>query len=223
MSDPQELPLPPAATIIERKVSLDGRVLEFPLERWLVSPELVVGRWVADQDPRATSRYPGASGFTSWGVWWPDRPYSAYRLHRPDGSLRIYRLDTVDRVICDGGVVEFHDLLLDALIRPDGEVSIEDEDEVEEALSQGVLGIEQRWRIDWTRNLYRDQAGLLTQRIDVAISEAIEAVRRDAAGRGPLVPLEGAAQSRIEDITQAVADDVEAPDQQRDARAGEDP
>ncbi len=179
MSDPQELPPPPAATIIERKVSLDGRVLEFPLERWLVSPQLVVGRWVADHDPRATSRYPGAAGFTSWGVWWPERPYSAYRLHRPDGSLRIYRLDTVDRVICDGSVLEFHDLLLDALIRPDGEVSIEDEDEVEEALSQGLLGIDQRWRIAWTRDLYRDQAGLLTQRIDAAISEAIEAVRRE--------------------------------------------
>ena len=178
MSDSQALPPPPAATITERKVSLDGRVMEFPLERWLVTPELVVGRWVADQDPRATSRYPGASGFTSWGVWWPNRPYSAYRLHRPDGSLRVYRLDTVDRVICDGASIEFHDLLLDALIRPDGAVSIEDEDEVEAAIGRGALGTEQRWRIDWTRHMYREQSGLLTQRIDAAISEAIEHVRQ---------------------------------------------
>ncbi len=177
MSDPGSLPPAPAERLIERKVSLDGRVLEFPLERWLVTPTLIVGRWLADRDPRAASRYPGASGFTSWGIWWPERPYSAYRLHRPDGSLRLYRLDTVDRVICDSRSVEFHDLLLDALIRPDGRISIEDEDEVEAAVRDGLLGSDQRWRIDWTRHLYQTRAGLLTQRIDGAIAQAISTIR----------------------------------------------
>ena len=171
----------PAGRIIERKVSLDGRALEFPLERWLVSDELIVGRWVADQDPRATDRYPGASGFTSWGVWWPGRPYSAYRLHRPDGSLRIYRLDTVDRVVWDGAVVEFHDLLLDALIRPNGEVTIEDEDEVEEAAAAGQLTIEQRWRIRWTKHLYETRPDLITSRIDSAIELAVANVREETS------------------------------------------
>ena len=172
-----QLPPAPAETITERKVALDGTVLEFPLERWLTTPELIVGRWVADKDPRAGDRYPRAGGFTSWGVWWPDKPYSAYRLHRPDGSLRIYRLDTVDKVCFDGRTVEFHDLLLDALIRPDGEVTIEDEDEVEQAIAERKLNIEQRWRIDWTRSLYRDKSELLVQRIDAAVDQAIAAVR----------------------------------------------
>ncbi len=175
-------PLPPAPseTIIERKVALDGRTLEFPLERWLATPQLVVGRWVADQDPRATSRYPRAAGYTSWGVWWPQLPYSAYRLHRPDGSLRVYRLDTIDRVLFDvhdDHSVEFHDLLLDALIRPDGSVTIEDEDEVAEALAAGQLSREQRWRIDWTRSLYQTKPDLLIDRIDAAIEQAVRAVR----------------------------------------------
>ncbi len=172
-----DLPPSPSATITERKVALDGRVLEFPLERWLTSADLIVGRWVADQDPRAIERYPRASGFTSWGVWWPDKPYSAYRLHRPDGSLRIYRLDTVDRVCFDGQTVEFHDLLLDALIRPDGEVTIEDEDEVEEAIAERKLSLDQRWRIEWTRDLFANRAELLMQRIDSAVERAIESVR----------------------------------------------
>ncbi len=171
------LPPAPTAQLIERKVRLDGRILEFPLERWLCTPEVIVGRWVADKDPRATSRYPRASGYTSWGVWWPNRPYSAYRLHKPNGELRVYRLDTVDRVDFDGQTVEFHDLLLDALIRPDGEVTIEDEDEVEQAIRDRQLSLEQRWRIDWTRSLYQSRADLLIQRIDGAVAQAIETVR----------------------------------------------
>ena len=175
------LPTPPTETLIERKVALDGRTLEFPLERWLVAPDVVVGRWVSDLDPRAIERYPRASGFTSWGVWWPQLPYSAYRLHRPDGSLRVYRLDTVDRVICEDDCVTFHDLLLDALIRPDGEVAIEDEDEVAEATAAGQLSLEQRWRIDWTRHFFTAQPQLLIQRIDRAIERAIAAVATQQA------------------------------------------
>lgn len=176
-ADASELPPAPSNRLIERKVGFDGRVLEFPLERWLCTPDVIVGRWVADQDPRASERYPRASGFTSWGVWWPARPYSAYRLHRPNGDLRVYRLDTVDRVVFDGDTVEFHDLLLDALILPGGEVTIEDEDEVEQASAANQLSIAQRWRIDWTRSLYQNQADLLMQRIDAAIEQAVRAVR----------------------------------------------
>ena len=176
-ADDVELPPAPTERLIERKIGLDGRTLEFPLERWLCAPELIVGRWVADQDPRAISRYPKASGFTSWGVWWPDRPYSAYRMHKPGGDLRAYRLDTIDRVNFDGETVEFHDLLLDAVIRPNGEVTIEDEDEVEQATAERRLSVAQRWRIDWTRNFYQNQTELLVRRIDQAIERAIRAVR----------------------------------------------
>lgn len=176
-ADGVELPPAPSELLIERKVALSGKVLEFPIERWLVTPELIVGRWVADKDPRALDRYPQASGFTSWGVWWPGKPYSAYRLHRADGSLRVYRLDTIDQVRFDGQAVEFHDLLLDALIRPDGEVTIEDEDEVEEAMADRQLSLDQQWRIAWTRGLYQNRTDLLIQRIDAAVDQAIAAVR----------------------------------------------
>ena len=98
-------------------------------------------------------------------------------MHRPNGELRIYRLDTVERVIFDGETIEFHDLLLDALIRPDGEVTIEDEDEVEQATADHQLSLEQRWRIDWTRSLYQTKPDLLMKRIDAAIEQAVNAVR----------------------------------------------
>ncbi len=178
-ADPGDFPAAPSARLTERKVALDGRVLEFPLERWLVKPDLIVGRWVADQDPEAISRYPRAGGFTSWGIWWPGRPYSAYRLHQPNGDLRLYRLDTIDQVVFDGERIEFHDLLLDALIRPDGEVTIEDDDEVQQAIAEGRLSLDQRWRIDWARDLYANRADLLIQRVDHAVNQAIDAVRNE--------------------------------------------
>ena len=171
-----DLPPPPAARLIERKIGLDGGAREFPLERWLVGPRLIVGRWAAIDDPQ----YEHLAGFTSWGVWWPALPYGAYRVHAPDGSLRLHRLDALNRVECDGKAVSFEDLLLDAVIKPGGEAVIEDEDEVEQALAEGRLDIKQRWRIAWARDMFARRPDLLVRRIDAAIAEAIAAVR--AAG-----------------------------------------
>lgn len=170
---PDELPPPPAGRLIERKVGLDGSARDFPLERWLVADDLIVGRWAAIDDPQ----YEHLAGFTSWGVWWPGLPYGAYRVHRPDGSLRVHRLDALNEVRCDGEVVAFDDLLLDAVISPDGEVSIEDEDEVEQALAEGLLDLEQRWRIAWVRHMFEHRPDLLVRRIDSAIDRAVAHAR----------------------------------------------
>ena len=170
---PDELPPPPAGRLIERKVGLDGSARDFPLERWLVADDLIVGRWAAIDDPQ----YEHLAGFTSWGVWWPGLPYGAYRVHRPDGSLRLHRLDALNAVRCDGEVVAFDDLLLDAVIRPGGEVEIEDEDEVEQALAEGLLDLEQRWRITWARHMFEHRPDLLVRRIDAAIDRAVAHAR----------------------------------------------
>ena len=175
-SESEPLPAPPSARLIERKITLDGAVQEFPLERWLVAPELIVGRWVSDGAPP----FEGSAGFTSWGVWWPQRPYGAYRIHRPDGSLRLYRIDALEAVRCEGGVIEYRDLLLDALIRPGEAALIEDEDEVAEAEQANLLSSEQRWRIAWVRDIFERRPALLCERIDAAIAEAVESVRAAA-------------------------------------------
>ena len=170
------LPAAPSSRLIERKVALDGVTQEFPLERWLVTDELIVGRWLSDGAPP----FEGSAGFTSWGVWWPGRPYGGYRIHRPDGSLRLYRFDALEAVRCDGEVIEYHDLLLDALIRPGQEAVIEDEDEVAEADAAHRLSTDQRWRIAWVRGMFERQPGLLCDRMDAAIDQAVAAVRAEA-------------------------------------------
>ena len=172
----EALPAAPALRMIERKIAVNGAVQEFPLERWLVAPELIVGRWVSDGSPPFT----GSAGFSSWGVWWPQRPYGAYRIHRPDGSLRIYRLDALEGVRCDGAVIEYRDLLLDALIRPGREAVIEDEDEVAAAEQANLLSADQRWRIAWVRGMFERRPELLCGRIDAAIDAAVRAVRASA-------------------------------------------
>ena len=171
----EPLPAAPSSRLIERKIALDGVTQEFPLERWLVTDELIVGRWLSDGAPP----FEGSAGFTSWGVWWPGRPYGGYRIHRPDGSLRLYRFDALEAVRCDGEVIEYHDLLLDALIRPGQEANIEDEDEVAEAVAAHRLSIDQRWRIAWVRGMFERQPGLLCDRMDAAIDQAVAAVRAE--------------------------------------------
>lgn len=174
----EPLPPPPALRLTERKITLDGAAQEFALERWLVTPELIVGRWVSDGSPP----FEGSAGFTSWGVWWPARPYGAYRIHRPDGSLRLYRLDALEAVHCDGAVLEYRDLLLDALIRPGEDAVIEDEDEVAEAEQANQLSAAQRWRIAWVRGMFERRPALLCERVDAAIAQAVAAVRAAADG-----------------------------------------
>ena len=174
----EPLPPPPALRLTERKITLDGAAQEFALERWLVAPELIVGRWVSDGSPP----FEGSAGFTSWGVWWPARPYGAYRIHRPDGSLRLYRLDALEAVHCDGAVLEYRDLLLDALIRPGEDAVIEDEDEVAEAEQANQLSAAQRWRITWVRGMFERRPALLCERVDAAIAQAVAAVRAAADG-----------------------------------------
>lgn len=171
-----ELPVPPAARAFEVKEKLGGAVQRFPLERWLRSRDLFVGRWVAAPD----NDFGAPAGVTSWGVWWRARPYGAYRIHDPEGRLLLYRLDAVDRVRIGTEGVQYRDLLLDALIRPrDGRVDVrlDDEDEVEEAVASGLLDAHAARRVRWTRELFLRRPEAITRRVDAAITLAVETVR----------------------------------------------
>lgn len=166
------LPDPPTGRLFEVKERLQGAPLRFSLERWLVTESLAVGRWLALDD-----RYV-AAGTSSWGCWWRGRSYGAYRIHRPDGSLRSYRIDVVEAVRITADVVRYRDLLLDAWILPSGALRLEDEDEVAAAVEAGSLSAAQQRRICRARVLIERRTHELTRRIDAAIAEAVAWVGR---------------------------------------------
>ncbi len=165
------LPPPPAERIREVKERLDGSTMNFSLERWLVREGLVVGRWVAEDD-----RY-APVGTVSWGVWWRGRPYGAYRIHRPDGSLRGYRVDVIEDVRIAPEEVRYRDLILDAWLSPSGEARFEDEEEVEAAIASGVFDARRARRVRRARAVMERGGARVVARIDAAIAEAVEAVR----------------------------------------------
>ena len=164
----------------EVKEKFDGRVQTFPLERWLQTPDLFVGRWVAE----AGNDFGAPAGLTSWGVWWRTRAYGAYRIHAADGSLLLYRFDALDRVQIDAGGVRYRDLLLDARIRreADGALTarLEDEDEVAEMVAAGKLLAREQRRLRWTRELFARGAERLVARVDAAIERAERAESLDS-------------------------------------------
>ena len=166
---------PPPGCLVEVKRKLDGSEQRFQLERWLVRPDLVVGRWRA----RAENRFHVPAGAWSWGVWRPRLPMGVYRLHGSDGRLWRYRIDVIEAVEIDEDTIRYRDLLLDARLAPEEEESaaftlrFEDEDEVAAALAAGKLSREQRWRIDWVRGVLEERSSEVRGWVDAAIAEAI--------------------------------------------------
>ena len=178
------LPPAPAARAVEYKQKLDGATQRFELERWLVKPNCFVGRWRAEPGNRFGAR----AGITSWGVWWRTRPYGVYRIHDVDGSLLLYRLDVIKDVRISAAGVRYRDLILDALLRPSGStgklnVRLEDEDEVETALRDGLLSAHDARRVRWTRELFLRRSERIAARVDAAIDQAVASVRA-ARSRG---------------------------------------
>ena len=167
------LPLAPQRRIMEVKEKLDGTVLRFDLECWLQTPDLMVGRWVAE----AGNPVGAPPGTTSWGVWWRSRPCGAYRLHEPDGALRAYRLDALERVRIGVDEVRYRDLLLDAWIDRDGVARVEDEEEVAAAVAAGTMTSHQHRRVRCMREIILRRPEAIVARVDEAVEAAIAAVR----------------------------------------------
>ena len=138
--------------ISEVKRHLEGGAHRFQCELVFRRPHLVI---VLFRHSRARS----AGGFSiprgshTYGFFWSRRPYSLYRIVRPDGGPIAHRYDIVDDVRLGEREVSYLDLLLDIWIAPDGGVQIEDEDEVVEYARRGLLSRAQVAAIHRARGL----------------------------------------------------------------------
>lgn len=166
------LPEPPARRIVEVKEALAGGRRRFDLECWLHTPAVVVGRWRAT----AGNDYGVPAGTTSWGVWWRTRPYGVYRFHDSGGALRGYRVDALERVRITAAEVCYRDLLLDGRISPEGEVRIEDEEEVAAAVAAGLMTRGQERRARCVGALLLQRGSRIVARVDAAVAAAVAAV-----------------------------------------------
>jgi len=93
------------------------------------------------------------AGSRTYGFFWTRRHYLLYVLHGPDGRLIAHRFYVVDEVRLRPGRVEYLDLALDVWADPSGHAWTEDEDEVVELASQGVLSPQRLALIERTKRL----------------------------------------------------------------------
>jgi hypothetical protein len=93
------------------------------------------------------------AGSHTYGFFWARRHYLLYVLHGPDGGLIAHRFDVVDEVRLRPERVEYLDLALDIWVDPLGRAWTEDEDEVVELVSQGLLSPQRLALIERTKRL----------------------------------------------------------------------
>ncbi|MGH2587021.1 MAG: DUF402 domain-containing protein [Dehalococcoidia bacterium] len=150
-----------AGSVVESKETLDGRVESFACAALLLSPRLAVVRFDHPGERRTGGFFFPAGSYTV-GYFWRSRSYNCYRIAGPDTRVIAYRFDVVDRVRIRAGHVHYRDLLLDIWVSPSGDVTVEDEDELQEAVARGLLTPAEQNLIHRTRRLLlRDHARVL--------------------------------------------------------------
>ena len=80
-----------------------------------------------------------ASDTLTLGYYQEGLPYIVWKMIGPDDRLTGYYIHLCDGVRITDDVVEYRDLLLDVWFYPDGSHRLLDEDELEEAVTDGLL------------------------------------------------------------------------------------
>jgi len=118
-------------TIIERKTRLDGSSVEFACVALAVAPgRSAVVRYAADRDwTVAGGVITVPKGAVTVGHFWTDRPYNVYHWMVDGRTLAYYvNVSAPPRITAES--VDWLDLAVDILVRPDASFLVLDEDEV---------------------------------------------------------------------------------------------
>ena len=124
----------PSKRFIEVKRRLDGSEERFPSRPLRVTEDLAV---VSFRLPAAVGDIP--KGTTTLGWFWRRRSYNLYRFLGKSDDVLLHRFDVLDEVEITDDAVSYLDLIVDVLVSPTGEVTIEDEDELRAAAKKGLL------------------------------------------------------------------------------------
>jgi len=114
---------------VERKITLDGRVLEYDCRALVVVPnKRAVLRYVVDAEMEVGNRpLVVTDGTISIAHYWAGRPYNVYHWLDGEQTLALY-CNAGQTVVIDADCVVYRDLELDVLILPTGEAELLDED-----------------------------------------------------------------------------------------------
>lgn len=93
--------------------------------------QLLVVEYTA-RTPIFTSRGEFRSPYDSRVYFWRDRWYNVFRLSKPGCGLALWYCNITTPPNVDGCYIHYVDLDLDVAVRPDGTVSVLDEEEFEE-------------------------------------------------------------------------------------------
>ena len=124
------------AAITERKTRLDGSAVDFTCESLVVEPgRRAVVRYVTDREWRVGGAVMTVPvGTVTIGHFWVDRPYNVYHWFVAGRTLAYYCSIATDTTIATD-LITYTDLTLDVLIRPNGEATVLDEDELPDDLA----------------------------------------------------------------------------------------
>ena len=118
-------------TVIERKRGLDGSVAEFACAGLAVDPgrSAVLGYTVDRDWAVAGGVITVPAGAVTIGHFWADRPYNVYHW-LVDGRTLAYYVNASAGPTITAEAVDWLDLAVDILVRPDASFLVLDEDEV---------------------------------------------------------------------------------------------
>lgn len=125
---------------LERKRKADGTVHDYETELVHRDQTVVIVRFVMTRGggpPRLPVVVP--AGSVSYGYFWPRRPYNVYRWMTARGDLIAHRFDAVTDVKVTESAVDYRDLILDWWAFPDGSITEEDREELDEAVKAGTI------------------------------------------------------------------------------------
>lgn len=81
------------------------------------------------------------SGTETLAYYQEKLPYVLWRMSGPDGQLVGYYIHLCDQVQITENTVEYRDLMLDVWFLPDGTYRLLDDDELDEAVNNGILNL----------------------------------------------------------------------------------
>ncbi len=130
---------PPGTPVVERKRKPDGAVASFKCDLLAAGDGFALVLFTLAQAGGFHMPVPIPSGTRSYGFFWEDRPYNAYRLVSSTGAILAHRFDAVADVQITIKEVSFRDLVLDWWVLPGDILLEEDRDEFDSLASAGSL------------------------------------------------------------------------------------